>query len=731
MPPLRISREDLTSFADLGTSVETDGSGFYLTRNGESLRVAAEEGAGYIVMRSDGSSHRYADARQLLMHEVFANIPKIARNQEILLAPQKVEGRPVPIKTRVTQVFGEVSEFSVNDTPWATLDRWLRDRQATQGAAATDLLLIDGPAGVGKTTIVRETALLRAKAYDGTAPLILQIASRGRVLQNISDLIAFVLQDVRSNLTVSQLMPLMRHGLIILAIDGFDELSDPNGFQTAWSGLNSLLEGARGQATFLLAGRETFVSTDTMQRQMTAIDPNRGDRLATLSLGDPDPDQAREWILEKDGWTHELLRKDFVEPLFALGSYALRPFFLDVIAKEPDALTSDVPPAPDLLSYLVDVMTQREADKFVNALDPPDGGGAAGIYGDYVERFLEEVARDLAENQSEAIAEDALDLIATVAADGLLPNDQVRAVVQRARTVVFLSNDLQVGHVRFAHEQLLQHFLAREALRSVGAGETPRYMRRNVFGREALDVFAQVARGRVDETERFLDAVRDGLGRPSRDRTHTNLAVLGIAAMCATAPEDAKLRVQDVGIGELHFPFTAPAGIVFRGTPISILHAASADIRNVTFEDGVYIATLEIDRRSRLAKGIPLPQTLVHPGGTTGDRREIAAILAPAGSSGGEVGLAWPKDLAELLGRIDRYRSFWLRTAGDAGQAWDRPGLRIISDPQWPRVYKALKNLDLVTVRTRDAAGTRSDFVHFRQDVRVLESSDLYQALMT
>ena len=402
MSPLNLSDKDLAPFADLGTRVEVDDAGFQLTRNGVALRIDID-GTGYVVTGMNGVKRHHDNAGQVLAHDPFANLPRIAQNQVVLLASQRITGRPVPIATNLTEVFGNVPELSSDLTPWAALDHWLHELQASQGSEATDLLLIDGPAGVGKTTIVREAALLRAESYDGTTPLILQIASRGRVLQNIADLIAFALQDLRSNLTVGQLTPLMRHGLVTLAIDGFDELSDPNGFETAWSGLNSLLEGARGRAVFLLAGRETFVSTDTMQRQMTSINSGHGDRLTTLSLGDPDPTAAREWLLEKDGWNHDLLSRDFVEPLFDQGSYALRPFFLDIIAREPDALASDVPPTSDLLSYLVDVMTQREARKFVDMLDPPDGGEAANVYKRYVGRFLEEVARDLAENQAEAI----------------------------------------------------------------------------------------------------------------------------------------------------------------------------------------------------------------------------------------------------------------------------------------------------------------------------------------
>ncbi len=726
MSSLNLSKNDLAPFADLGTSVEIEGTCFFLVRNGSQTKVEPRD-AGYAVTTSDGNRSTHPSASAVLADAAFADLSRIARHQKVLLEPQRIGDHPVPITRSMKSIVGSFPSFPSGHEPWKALDLWLRNQRQSQNQEGTDLLLIDGPAGVGKTTIVRETALLRAEDYDGSVPLILQIASRGRVLQNISDLIAFALQDVRSNLTIGQLMPLMRHGLIMLAIDGFDELSDPNGFETAWSGLNSLISDARGAATFLLAGRETFVSTETMRRQLKSFDGNR-DRLVSLSIGDPSPDEAREWLLRQNGWNHELLSRDFVEPIFVKGSYALRPFFLDVIAREPVALTSDEPPTPDLLSYLVDVMTRREAQKFVEVLDPPEGNETESVYRSYVGRFLEEVARDLAENQAEAIADDALDLLATVAANDLLPDDQVAAVVQRARTVVFLANDLRAGHIRFSHEQLLQHFLAREALRSVGDGETPRYVRRNFFGRESLDVFANVARGREKETERFLAAVRASLDKPSRDRTGTNLAVLGIAAACAAAPEDADLQIQGIGINELHFPFAAPHGIAIRDASISILHAASADRRNIAFKDGVHIATLEIDRRTRLPNSMPLPHMLVHPGGTTHNQSEIQSILVPNDGANAVGSMVWTDTLAELLGRIDRYRTFWLRI--DIENT-DRQGRRIVSHPDWPAVYAALQDLNLITVKSRQASGLRSDFVHFRQDVLLTEHKDLHTALTT
>lgn len=719
-----LTPNDLSPFADPGTSVEVIEAEFRLTRSERPITVTSDNG-GYVIS-ADGQTRHYPSGSAVLAGPVFADLSKVARYQAAHLAPEKMTGRPVPITCGMREIAGHFPAWTGGEKPWESLNRWLRAAQSSRHRDGTDFLLIDGPAGVGKTTVVREAALSRAETFDGSAPLILQVVSRGRVLQNIADLIAFALQELRSGLTVSQLIVLMRHNLIILAIDGFDELSDPNGFETAWSGLNGLIREARGAATFMLAGRETFVSTDTMRKQLTSFNAGR-DRLAALSLADPDASAARDWLLEQNGWSQELLRKEFVEPIFVEGSYALRPFFLHLISREPEALASDEPPASDLLTYLVNTMIHREAEKFVDALDPPDGNNAAAKFELYVGRFLEEVARDLAENQSEALSDGALDLLARVSAEGLLPNDQIAAVAQRARTVVFLANDLKAGDLRFAHEQLLQHFLAREALRSVGEGEIPRYIRRNLFGREALEAFGHVARGRGGEADRFLKAVRKQLVLPSRDRTNINLAVLGVAAACASVHDDANLEIRDFGLGELYFPFAAPDGITFRGTTISILRAASADLRKVHFDGGVVIVTLEIDGRTLLPSHIPLPQVLVRSEGTTANQDVIREALSPTKVHNDPDGLVWSESLSELLGRIDRYRTFWLRTnINDT----DPPGRKIIAHPDWEKVFLALKEVDLVTVKTRQASGTWAAFVHFRQDMSLMDHRELHRKLM-
>ncbi|MEG8040479.1 hypothetical protein QP166_14430 [Sphingomonas sp. LR60] len=213
------------------------------------------------------------------------------------------------------------------------------------------------------------------------------------------------------------------------------------------------------------------------------------------------------------------------------------------------------------------------------------------------------------------------------------------------------------------------------------------------------------------------------IAAPSRDRTATNLSVLAVAAACGASPDDASLHIRDVGISEVHFPFSPPTGITFKDTVISILHASGVDLTAVTFDNGVNIATLEMDRQTLLPSSFPQPQLIETGDRTIADQREIKQMLNPDVAAEQSNELEWSNGMTELLGRVERYRPFWLRTNIEDT---DPQGRRIISHGDWPALYEALKQLDLVTIRSRQAAGVRADFVHFKQDVKLSVYEELH-----
>ena len=189
---------------------------------------------------------------------------------------------------------------------------------ADRGEDSVQVMLIDGPAGIGKTKFIEALALARAKDYGRRRhPLVLHVQSRGRVLSCLQDLIAFSLQRLPLSVTFDQLPVLARHGLVTLAIDGFDELGDPNGYELAWSQGNGTIDEIRGAGTLILAGRETCIGLERLKSVLPVL--RERDVVHGLALGPPSPEDAERW-LQQEG----LVERRRGENPFSAGSRLLR-----------------------------------------------------------------------------------------------------------------------------------------------------------------------------------------------------------------------------------------------------------------------------------------------------------------------------------------------------------------------------------------------------------------------
>jgi hypothetical protein len=444
---------DLSMFADLGTSAPqlVEASGSYvirLVRDGVpvTVTIAAD---GRVRERIEADERKHASFRALLASPNWANLGKWADSQRTLLQ-DRVAGDTIPVTGSIahSQDVGGVD----------LIDRALIPEG---NSPRTQVLLIDGPAGIGKTSLIRSLAHKRAINFRrDQRPLILHVESRGRMLQNITDLMAFSLQTLRLSVTYDQVPVLVRHGLVTLAIDGFDELGDPNGYDLAWAQVNDLVVEARGQGQIILAGRETFIGRERMKKALTAIDENV-DLLEAFTLRPIEPTAAREWLAEK-GWTEDLLSSETASSLFERESYALRPFFLSELARDGVAEQIQNGDIGDLLSFLITAMIDREAQKFGKDIEAVTTSESRA---EFVIRVMEEVARDLAENQSNAIPSDTLTWIAEISAEDIVPSSLSGILKNRSGVLAFLKDDDRRGYKNFAHEQVYNYFPL--ALRSV------------------------------------------------------------------------------------------------------------------------------------------------------------------------------------------------------------------------------------------------------------------------
>jgi hypothetical protein len=86
--------------------------------------------------------------------------------------------------------------------------------------------------------------LQRAKRQQEAAPLppILHVASRGKKISVLNQVLAESIDLIRAKFTFDQVPALIRHNLLQVAIDGFDELVDAEGYRDAWSALKQFFE---------------------------------------------------------------------------------------------------------------------------------------------------------------------------------------------------------------------------------------------------------------------------------------------------------------------------------------------------------------------------------------------------------------------------------------------------------------------------------------------------------
>ena len=707
--------DDLAAFADLGTDAPhiVDNGGVLVTRmvrEGARMELTFESD-GAILERYNDEPRRHANLKALLASPSFANLGKWADSQSFQLK-NRVEGENIPIIGRLDEVEGGGVEY---------FDGILNPPASPELPRVT-VTLVNGPAGIGKTSLIRSLAYRRAHSYRRSQrPLILHVESRGRVLQNLTDLMAFSLQTLRLSVTYDQIPALVRNGLVSLAIDGFDELGDPSGYDLAWAQVNDLISSSRGCGNIVLAGRETFIRKERIEVALTAFDQSF-DRLQVFTLCALQPGLAKTW-LRSAGWPDNLLESDAVSPLFEDGSYALRPFFLSELAREGVATQIEQGRITDLLSFLINAMSDRETKKFGREIEAATSKLERVSF---INRLMEEVARDVAENQSDSIPNETLAWLAEVVASEIVQANLAGILRNRAGVVAFLTDDDRRGYRRFVHEQVSNFFLSKVTIRAISENETPKYIRRNILGVEFLENFYSVFRHlSSEESDKFFRCALmqlETLG--DDDRSRRNLATLILAA-CSVAVPPIVPTIKDISLDEVFVAETL-SGVQLESVTIHQLYAREADMRALSFDENCFIASLVADDGTIPSRTLPLPSFIGLPNGTLAEPKEKVAWLnrqmATVQSAGEQLTLKEALDhfaLFNLLGRVARYKPFWLKDDEE------KAARRILDDPHWDVLKQLMLQYDLLIERHDvPASGRPAPFYHIknRKNLLSLES---------
>lgn len=145
----------------------------------------------------------------------------------------------------------------------ALIDGVDEDLQSNRGQ--TQVVFINGEAGIGKTRAMLDAAKKRAREVElsllagdpSNRALFLYVRSTGQVLDSLNTVVESAVASTR-NLTDKGVKALCRNGLMTLLIDGFDELLGGVGYSDAIGSLRPWLDGLGGRGVVVVSARSSY-----------------------------------------------------------------------------------------------------------------------------------------------------------------------------------------------------------------------------------------------------------------------------------------------------------------------------------------------------------------------------------------------------------------------------------------------------------------------------------------
>ncbi|RYG97598.1 MAG: hypothetical protein EON58_09375 [Alphaproteobacteria bacterium] len=701
---------DIRPFTDPATDVEVLRSELTLqtkiVRDGADITIKADRASGRISVVSEvGEEPRiFSSFRSMLASDLFASIKGMAETQRRMLA--------VTTQMPFIEPEGEIDRSPLNQIAFEHAARLSLRR-----SSSITVMLIDGPAGVGKTSLITRLVAARAENYGRNAdePVILHVANRGRRLASLDDLIALSIQLLRAKFTYDQVPALIRNGVIQIAIDGFDELVDADGYADAWSVLKDFLNEVDQGGPIILAGRDTFFDLTGFSEKLGKV----GSRTAIhhVRLSSITPKAARDWLIE-NGWAEEDLRSEEAQNLLSENSYALRPYFLSEVAKTGglDSLLDElVSPREFLVTRFID----REANLITSRV-PLTKELAAQL----LRELFELIALEMAEAETEAVDVPFIQLAVELTfAKALSDPTDLAKLRHKAGSFALMDTDARQDFRRFPHTEISNHFLASALLKRLSEGTIPRFLRRGYFGPDLMSVIGdEFLNVGIEEADRIREVVVSATrGEVGFERLSENACSMALQSLVVNEISNS-LKLSGLAAGEVVL-FGTAGKAELSDLNILRLDARGANLSFVSFRE-CRIATALVDETTTFGENLPaIDHLLIDAEGKQTalySPEDIAAWMMHHGHTRvpGEGGNTEAVAMLEKVARVFM-RQFFIKD--DDAEADGR----YLASPIWKRIEEIL--VEAGRLRRNDRKGTagkKSDFVHIVNARALLESAE-------
>lgn len=687
-------RRDLSLFSDPATPVEfreeTGRLFVEMFRSGEERRYFFRSAAGPIDARHNGQT--YISLASLLSSTEFADLRRFADTQRRVLQQKSLDSLIDP--NGVIDPSGIAEPFDISKARAMF--------SPSSGEGALKVLLIDGPAGVGKTSLIER--LVYERSAEPTLPPILHITSKGRRLSNLPDAIGKTASDIDARFRADQVPVLARLGALQIAIDGFDELVQPDGYGNAWGALKDLVRNIGEGGPLVLAGRDSFFDQQDIQKKFDSFGSKID--LKIVRLSEVLEHVALDWLVTR-GWSREDLQASEAQEFFKR-SYVRRPFFLSQIA---DLGGFDNIPAEmgSPQSIIVTRLLDREAKILQSGLSAAsDEDIEAALH-----RLCEELAVDMAERESDSVSLEYVEFTADYVFSDMASDDEKSALLNKVGSLAFLEVVEGGSERKFPHSELQNHFFAAALFNSLAAAEFFPPLRAVLYGADVVEAFAEVMRrAPVEKYNQALNYLLElQISERFSVRLRSNVAALILGAMVRGERLLVPVDLSNSEINEVRV-FDQLSPVDLKGSTITRLDARGADLSYVVLESA-FVATLLVDETTLFGKSLPNVGTLqvegqgrisaIHDG-------ELQMEWLTAHSELADNPDDWDRDrelpLVKYFDRICRrfIRQHQIRDNDKDTGSW------LLRDHRWSEVRELLG--DRLVTMTRDSSGTKDLFYH-------------------
>lgn len=450
---LRIEK-DLRPFIDPGTTLT-------LSIDGRSIRAnwiqrTMNRDAIFTVSYDAISVHFN---NQKYTYKSFFSTPEMADLLGIAKMILQVRTQKIFVPTKATRVSDEIKNCG---DAIEILRNALYDRTAED---ATLVVMVTGEAGSGKTSVLQE--MVRSQAYDyirgQTDCLLLYVNAQGRALARFNEALATELQDLRATLTYHAISTLVRLGIVIPIIDGFDELLGVGGYDDAFSSLASFIEELDGYGQIIASARSTYYEQEFVTRANRVSSLGRQIwkqiSIQVQSWGDEEllkyvNMRCKEKNVCGDDYSN-MLKK--VNDVFKgpNGILKNKPLF---VARTVDLLLLDfdLSGSGDLLDELVNAYIERE--RIEKLLDKT---GNPMLTSQQIKDLLVELSEEMWNQETRELDRRSVKEVA----EYIMLNQNVddvtqQVVIERMTSMAFLTPGEHIGSISFEHETFFSYFLA-------------------------------------------------------------------------------------------------------------------------------------------------------------------------------------------------------------------------------------------------------------------------------